>query len=511
MESLQTFVSFVLFSLAILFFLIFFVLLHLRRQKLLCNCDICYAYLSSSWSKDFNNLCDWYTHLLQKSPSQTIRVHVLDNTITANPDNVEHILKSRFENYPKGKPFSMILGDLLGKGIFNVDGELWHFQRKVASLALASFSIRTYAFEIVTNEIKCRLLPLLSSIARQDNSNIVDLQEVFRRFSFDNICKVSFGLDPCYLESSFPFSLFANAFDLASKLSAERAMVALPLIWKIKRLFNIGTEKTLKQAIKTVNALAMEVIMQKRKLGFSTQQDLLSRFMACINDDKHLRDIVISFILAGRDTMASALTTFFFLLAQYPQVVSKIRDESDLLMAPNQELASYNQIGQLHYLHAAVYESMRLYPPVQFDSKFAQDDDVLADEVFVKKGTRVTYHPYAMGRMEKIWGLDCMEFKPERWLRNNTFCPQSPYKYPVFQAGSRVCLGKELALVEMKMVALSVLRKFEIQLAARGAATPHFDPGLTAMLRGGLQVVVKERCNNCKEKNFYTSVACTDQ
>ncbi|KAJ0101610.1 hypothetical protein Patl1_05915 [Pistacia atlantica] len=494
MESLlQTRACFVFFSLVLtLYLFIFFLLLHLRRKKVLCNCEICYAYLSSSWSKDFNNLCDWYTHLLQKSPSQTIRIHVLDNTITANPENVQHILKSRFENYPKGKPFSMIVGDLLGKGIFNVDGELWHFQRKVASSELASFSIRTYAFEIVTNEIKSRLLPFLSSIAVKDSSNVVDLQEVFRRFSFDNICKFSFGLDPCYLESSLPISVFANSFDLASKLSAERAMVALPLVWKIKRLLNVGTEKKLKQAIKTLNILAMEVIMRKRKLGFSTQKDLLSRFMTCINDDNHLRDIVISFILAGRDTMASALTTFFLLVAHHPQVMLKIRDESEKFIPPNQDLASYNQIREMHYLHAAVYESMRLYPPVQFDSKFALNDDVLADGMFVKKGTRVTYHPYAMGRMEKIWGQNCMEFRPERWLNCGTFCPQCPYKYPVFQAGSRVCLGKELALVEMKMVALSVLRKFDFELVSPGAA-PQFDPGLTAMLRGGLQVGFKNR------------------
>ncbi|XVE99108.1 hypothetical protein REPUB_Repub03eG0168400 [Reevesia pubescens] len=385
----------------------------------------------------------------------------------------------------------MILGDLLGKGIFNVDGELWMFQRKMASLELANFSIRAYAFEIVKIEIKHRLLPLFSSISGNDAS-ILDLQEVFRRFSFDNICNFSFGLDPGCLESSLPISHFANAFDLASKLSAERAMAPLALVWKIKRLFNIGSEKKLKEAIEVVNVLAMEVIMQKRKLGFSTQKDLLSRFMAYINDDSYLRDIVISFILAGRDTMASALTTLFWLLANHPQVISEIRNEADQFMESDQEFVSYDQISQMHYLHAAVYESLRLYPPVQFDSKFAWKDDILPDGTCIPKGTRVTYHPYAMGRIEKIWGQDFIKFKPERWLKNGTFCPQCPFKYPVFQAGVRICLGKELALVEMKMVVLSVLRRFDIEVLAP-KAEPQFDPGLTAMVRGGLQVVVRER------------------
>lgn len=365
------------------------------------------------------------------------------------------------------------------------------FQRKMASLELGSLTIRTFAFEVVMGEIEHRLLPLLSSYADKDGS-ILDLQDVFGRFTFDNICKFSFGLDPGCLELALPISEFAEAFDLATKLSAERAMAASPLIWKIKRLLNIGSEKRLKQAIKKVNVLANEVIMQKRKLGFCTHQDLLSRFMACINDDDYLRDIIINFILAGRDTMASALTTSIWLLATHPEVESRIRDETDRIMHPNQEFPSFEQIMGMHYLHAAVYESLRLYPPVQFDSKFARRDDALQDGTSVTRGTRVTYHPYAMGRIEEIWGPDCMEFKPQRWLKDGAFFPQSPFKYPVFQAGTRVCLGKEMAVVAMKSVVAAVLRRFDMQLVG-GSEAPRFEAGLTATVRGGVRVVVKER------------------
>jgi len=135
---------------------------------------------------------------------------------------------------------------------------------------------------------------------------------------------------------------------------------------------------------------------------------------------------------------------------------------------------------------------MRLYPPIQFDSKFCQEDDVLPDGTFVRKGTRVTYHPYAMGRVEEIWGSDCLEFKPERWLKDGVFFPENPFKYPVFQAGLRVCLGKEMALVELKTVALSLLRRFHIDLATP-SRSPRFSPGLTASFSGGLPVLVRER------------------
>ncbi|KAF5198126.1 Cytochrome p450 [Thalictrum thalictroides] len=400
------------------------------------------------------------------------------------------MLKTNFDNYPKGKPFSTILGDLLGRGIFNVDGNSWKFQRKMASLELGSVSIRSYAFEVATNEIYQRLIPLLSSY--HHNGGLLDLQDVFRRFAFDNICRFSFGIDPGCLQLSLPMSDLAVAFDLASKLSAERALSFSPLIWKFKRFFKLGSEKKLNEAISMVNILADEVINQRRRLGFTNHQDLLSRFMGSSNDDKYLKDIVISFLLAGRDTVASALTSFFMLLSQYPEVESTILAESNRVMKPNQEIVCYKQLSEMPYLQACLYECMRLFPPVQFDSKFAQEDDVLPDGTFVRKGTRVTYHPYAMGRMEEVWGPNANEFKPERWLIDGVFVNQSPYKYPVFQAGLRVCLGKEMALVEMKCVVLSLIRRFQIKPTEPSLA-PKFAPGLTATIRGGLPVRVIDR------------------
>ncbi|CAA2980128.1 cytochrome P450 94C1-like [Olea europaea subsp. europaea] len=226
-------------------------------------------------------------------------------------------------------------------------------------------------------------------------------------------------------------------------------------------------------------------------MDVSSHEDLLSRFMANIDDDKFLRDIVISFVLAGRDTIASALTTFFWLLSNHPHVMLAIREESDRIMgSKTQDVASFEQLKEMHYLQAAVHESMRLFPPVQFDSKFCQEDDILPDGTFVAKGTRVTYHPYAMGRMETIWGPDCLEFKPQRWIQDGIFKQVNPFKYPVFQAGFRVCLGKEMALVEMKNVALSLIRQFDIQMA-NPSHTLKFTPGLTAIVKNGLPVFVQ--------------------
>uniref|UniRef100_A0A0D9YHM9 Cytochrome P450 n=1 Tax=Oryza glumipatula TaxID=40148 RepID=A0A0D9YHM9_9ORYZ len=461
-----------------------------------CDCTVCEAYLTASWAGEFDNLCDWYAHLLRTSPAQTVHVHVLRNVLTANPVTVDHVLRARFDNYPKGAPFSAILADFLGRGIFNVDGDAWLFQRKLAAAELASPALRAFAARVVASELRCRLIPLLHSASREGNGKVLDLQDVFRRFAFDSICKISFGLDPGCLELSMPVSTLVEAFDTASTLSARRATVPMQIIWRLKRFLNVGDERKLRDAVRLVDALAAEVIRQRRKLGgAATGSDLLSRFMGSIDDDKYLRDIVVSFMLAGRDTIASALTAFFLLLSDHPEVATAIRDEVARVTGDGNRTmaATFDKLKDMHYVHAAMYESMRLFPPVQFDSKFAAGDDTLPDGTVVAKGTRVTYHAYAMGRMESVWGPDCAEFRPERWLRDGRFVPESPYRYPVFQAGVRVCIGKELALMEMKAVIVAVVRSFDIEAIARSSRRPKFAPGLTATFAGGLPVRVRRR------------------
>ncbi|RYQ82389.1 hypothetical protein Ahy_B10g100979 [Arachis hypogaea] len=113
-----------------------------------------------------------------------------------------------------------------------------------------------------------------------------------RRFTFDIICKFSFEIDiECFIPS-FPESKLANSFDLASKLSIQRAISPLLLIWKLKRLLNIGSEKKLKEAIGVVDNMVMEMIWQrKREMTTTTtglnKSDLLSRFMGSIEDDNY--------------------------------------------------------------------------------------------------------------------------------------------------------------------------------------------------------------------------------
>lgn len=82
----------------------------------------------------------------------------------------------------------------------------------------------------------------------------------------------------------------------------------------------------------------------------------------------------------------------------------------------------------------------------------------------MKGGGMVTYVPYSMGRMEYNWGVDAACFKPERWLKDGMFQNASPFKFTAFQAGPRICLGKDSAYLQMKMGLAILCRFYEFKL-----------------------------------------------
>lgn len=454
-----------------------------------------------SFYKNRHRLLHWYTEHLSSSPTQTIVLHRLGarrTIVTANPNNVEYILKTNFTNFPKGKPFTEILGDLLGCGIFNVDGELWSTQRKLASHEFSTRSLRDFIVKTLEEEVQHRLIPLLQWAS--NGNHVLDMQDVLKRLTFDTICKVSLGYDPCCLEmTNKPLPPLLLAFDTASMISAMRGAAPVFLLWKIKRAFGIGSEKSLSEAVKLVHDSVHEIITAKRKEKIQhggRKNDLLARLLEAGHDDVMVRDMVISMIMAGRDTTSAAMTWLFWLLSRHPNKEEMIVNEVRGVFG-----FDYEGLKEMRYLKACLCESMRLYPPVAWDSKHAAGDDVLPDGTRVGTGDRVTYFPYGMGRMEALWGKDCCEFKPDRWFSEpggGVLKGVNPYKFPVFQAGPRVCLGKEMAFIQMEYVVASVLDRFEIR-PVDSVDQPLFVPLLTAHMAGGFKVRVHERPPQNKE------------
>lgn len=430
------------------------------------------------------------------SPTGSVTVTVFPVVVfTANPLNIEYTSKSNFHNYPKNRLITTALHDFLGNGIFNINGEQWKVQRKTASYEFNAKSLRSFVLDKVGYEMDNRLVPFLRDAIRRDV--VVDLQDVLDRFAFDNICNLVFLEDPdCLYGRSERGEKFFRAFDEAAHLSVHRAMVPFTVIWKLKRLFNMESERRLRDSMATVHEFVEGFIRSRRKDVGQGQgkdkSDFLSRFIEeGIHSDEFIRDILISFMLAGRDTTPSALTWFFWVVSSRPDVVEKIRDELRTIRASrNVETFTLDELREMNYLHAAISESLRLYPPVTLLPRECDKDDVMPDGTKVKKGWTVMYSNYAMGRTEKIWGEDCREFRPERWLEGGVFKPRNVFEYAVFHAGPRLCLGKDMAYIQMKAVVAGILDVFDVEVVEERG---EMEVAMTLRMKGGLPVRVRER------------------
>ena len=128
------------------------------------------------------------------------------------------------------------------------------------------------------------------------------------------------------------------------------------------------------------------------------------------------------------------------------------------------------------------------------DSKYVVADDVLPDGTVVPAGSAITYSIYSVGRMESIWGKDCAEFRPERWLSADgaRFEPaKDAYRFVAFNGGPRTCLGKDLAYLQMKSIASAVLLRHSVELVPGHKVEQKMS--LTLFMKNGLRVHVKPR------------------
>ncbi|KAJ1440430.1 Cytochrome P450 [Sesbania bispinosa] len=291
------------------------------------------------------NTYEWLTDVLNNQ-NGTFRYKgpwfsSLNCIATSDPRNVEHLLKTKFTFFPKGKFF---------------------------------------------RDTKLVIYLEMKSIA-------IDLQDVLLRLTFDNVCMIAFGVDPGCSQPHLPEIEFAKAFEDATEATAIR-FVSPVCVWKAMKFLNLGMERKLKKSIEKVDEFAENVI-RTRKKELSLQHDeegnnkekldLLTVFMRLKDEngkaysDKFLRDICVNFILAGRDTSSVALSWFFWLIDQNPEVEEKILAEICRVVSQREGIKKEDfenslrfrpeEIKKMDYLHAALSEALRLYPSVPVDHK----------------------------------------------------------------------------------------------------------------------------------------------
>nr|XP_016441758.1 PREDICTED: alkane hydroxylase MAH1-like [Nicotiana tabacum] len=423
---------------------------------------------------------------------------------TVDPANVHYIMSANFENFPKGEEFKKIF-DVLGDGIFNSDLDLWKSQRKITRTLITHQRFHNCLVKTSWDKIKNGLIPVLEFVARE--SKIVDLQDVFQRFTFDTTCQLVTGFDPGCLSLEFPNVPFSKAMDEAEEVLFIRHLLP-ESVWKLQKWLGIGHEKKLSKAWQVLDQVIGKYISMKRdelsngtKLKEDNEEgfDLLTSYILDdgLNfDDKSLRDTILNLMIAGRDTTSSGLTWFIWLVSTHPEVEKKIRKElmAIISVAKSQKwrLFRANELKNAIYLHAALCESLRLYPPVPFQHKTPREPCILPSGHHVHPNMRVMFSLYAMGRIESIWGKDAAEFKPERWISDRGIVKHEPsYKFLAFNAGPRTCLGKEVAFTQMKAVAAAIIHNYQVEVIKGHKVYPNVS--IILYMQHGFKASIKKR------------------
>eukprot|EP01061_Rhynchopus_euleeides_P030514 TRINITY_DN50677_c0_g1_i1.p1 TRINITY_DN50677_c0_g1~~TRINITY_DN50677_c0_g1_i1.p1 ORF type:complete len:552 (+),score=227.19 TRINITY_DN50677_c0_g1_i1:62-1717(+) len=424
--------------------------------------------------------------------------------VTADPRLVKHVLSDRFDVWAKSNPggrfFSSVV-TFLGTGIFTIDhgasaefppdgGKLWHTQRRTAATIFTRDLFKNY-YQQVFLQHTSELLSLLQEKVGPRGQTPVDFQSWMHSLTMDCFGKIAFGTDLGNLSGKD--TGFGRAFDGANEMvitciryhiKALLLRELLPdaiggVLQKVLLEWRSPCFRELQSHVTIMRGYIRRLIEQKRHTlqegaEGSAGSDLLALFMKLNQGDSdaltdaQLEDMVASFIIAGRDTTAVTLTWLFYELGleHNRHIVRAIQEEVDTVVGSNVPL--HDDLADLPHLQGAVWEALRLHPPVAHVNVIAKKDDTLPDGVVVPRGTRVTISNYAMGRSRERYGDDVMEFKPDRWI---PFKQPNQFEFPVFKAGRRICLGKDMALFEVRTVAAMILQRFTPEVVDPDAVT----------------------------------------
>ncbi|KAL7623137.1 hypothetical protein AAE478_006818 [Parahypoxylon ruwenzoriense] len=215
-----------------------------------------------------------------------------------------------------------------------------------------------------------------------------------------------------------------------------------------------------------------------KELGCADVPDYLQHFIDAKNSDPSTTktDVIMDLLttlIAGADTTAITIRTIFYYALRKPSVYRRLEEE--ILAARLGEPAPYASARERPYLEATVREGMRIHPGVcmLLERYVPKSGLTLSDGNYIPPGTVVGINPYVLGRNKDVWGLDADEFRPERWLRSEEE-NEDAYRERMklfnaadltFGGGSRMCLGRYIAQMEVYKIVATLISHFEIQLA----------------------------------------------
>ncbi|MGB0900294.1 cytochrome P450 [Halocynthiibacter sp.] len=391
-------------------------------------------------------------NVLEILPELTVKQPIVSGTtgkrwhMLCDPEGLRQVLKDRVEYYPKSLVTRNMLRPAIGDSMFIAEGAHWRWQRRAAAPV---FNPRN-----VSN-----LGPVMSHAAdravdrlMKHDGMVCDIYEEMVTATFEVISDVTFSMDTGFSRDEMHIAI-NRYIDQTARLSLLDILGMPDWVPRPGRLFSGN-------ALKRMKSVADDVVDARRKRPVPDLPDLLDLLLAGEDTDTRrrmntaeLRDNLLTFIVAGHETTALALSWALYLCAFDPVIQECARTEAQKQLLGRTAVAE--DCLHLPFVRQIIDETMRLYPPAPLLSRTALKSDMLCGREIRAKDT-VAIPVYALHRNELLWN-NPNAFDPDRFADPSAI---DRFAYLPFGAGPRICIGAGFAIQEAVIILATLLSKF---------------------------------------------------
>lgn len=368
-----------------------------------------------------------------------------------HPDGIKHVLQDHARNYNKNTIQYNSLAVITGRGLLTSDGPLWLRQRRLEQPAFAR--PRLMALDQVVVPAMQAMLDRWESEAHQGEP--LDIDGEMMRTTLEIVGKSLFSIDL----SGAAYELTGAVLTTLDHIVHRARNPFYPPNW-VPTPRNLRFQAALKRLDREVYRL-----MQDRQQMDDPGDDMLGMLLRARDEDgqpmapTQVRDEIITLLIAGHETVASALTWTWYLLAQQPDVRQKLEAEIQSVLGGRVPVSA--DLASLPYTAAVFEEALRLYPPAWLITRTAIEADQICG-FDIPAGSLIILSPYVIHRQEAYWP-DPEMFRPERFLAD-AGKDRPRYAYIPFGGGPRLCIGSGFAAIEAQLMIAMTAQRFQLEL-----------------------------------------------
>jgi len=371
-----------------------------------------------------------------------------DLYLVSSPALVEELLVDPDNQFQKATQSKEDLQSLIGEGLILSDGELWERQRERIEPAFYMDRIKGYT-ETMTAEIE-------RAATDWADEPTVDIEAEMKALTLRILVTAMFGSEINYEDRGIR--------ETVTQLQEPGEPAKQPIARMIPQWVPIPMWRRYKQGIDEMESV-IETFIEARRGEVDEHDDLLSMLLAGTDEEgeemseKLVRDELMTFLFAGHETTATALTFSWFLLAQHPDVERRLTEELDTVLDGRQP--TFEDLPQLEYTEKVLKEAMRIYPPVPTVPREPTEATTLGG-YRIPAGATVGASQWVIHRDERFWD-DPQAFCPKRF---DSESDRPDFAYFPFGGGPRRCIGQQFAMVEAKLILARLAQQYTVELVS---------------------------------------------